>query len=132
MTAMSASVGTAYPVIMSSPLANLTPIFAVVGGKLSLVIYWRVAHYLGKRHRCSIAKMMRDYYARDPKTGCKGWFTPLPGKPLAPDNRLFIWHKVPLCLQPGSNRAKTVQDQRNGGRAMDQPLAAAATPSSST
>jgi hypothetical protein len=85
--------------------------FAVVGGKLSMVIYWQVAHYLGKRHRCSIAKMMRDYYARDPKTGCKGWFTPLPGKPRTPDNRLFIWHKVPLRLQLGSNRAKTVQDQ---------------------
>jgi len=75
-----------------------------------MVIYWRVAHYPGKRHRCSIAKMMRDYYARDPKTGCKGWFTPLPGKPLAPDNRLFIWHKVPSAcnwVQIGRRQSKT-------------------------
>ncbi|MBN1139107.1 MAG: group II intron reverse transcriptase domain-containing protein [Anaerolineae bacterium] len=30
--------------------------YSVVGRKLSMVIFWHTAHYLGKKHRCSIAK----------------------------------------------------------------------------
>jgi group II intron reverse transcriptase/maturase len=66
----------------------------VTGGKLSQVIYWRTVHYLGKRHRRSIAKVMKDHYARDPKTGCKGLYIHRPGKPPTKENRYFIWHKT--------------------------------------
>ncbi|HAA03834.1 MAG TPA: group II intron reverse transcriptase/maturase, partial [Syntrophobacteraceae bacterium] len=70
----------------------------VIGGKLSMVIFWRTVHYLGKRHRHSLAKVMHDHYTRDSKTGCKGLFTYKPGMPQIPENRYFIWHKMPKRL----------------------------------
>jgi len=83
----------------------------VIGGKLSMVIFWRTAHYLGKRHRRSLAKIMHDHYARDPKTGCKGSFIYKPGSPQVPENRYFIWHKTPKRLGVMSTAAKEVQDR---------------------
>jgi RNA-directed DNA polymerase len=59
----------------------------VTGGKLSMVIYWRTVHYLGKRHHHSIAKVMKDHYARDPKTSCLGLYVNTPAKPQTPENR---------------------------------------------
>jgi hypothetical protein len=56
--------------------------------------------------------MMRDYYARDPKTGCKGRFTPLPGKPLAPDNRLFIITLSVLVLRTLAGKEYTDDTDR--------------------
>jgi len=82
----------------------------VTGGKLSQVIYWRTVHYLGKRHRRSIAKVMKDHYARDPKTGCKGLFVYRPGKPPTTENRYFIWHKTLPRRQLGSAWNEEVQD----------------------
>ncbi|MBL7162168.1 MAG: group II intron reverse transcriptase/maturase [Anaerolineales bacterium] len=84
----------------------------VVGGKLSTVIYWRTAHYLGKKHRCSIAKMMRKRYARSSKTGCKALFTHKPGKPATPENRYFIWHKTLPRLSLASATTCGVQDKQ--------------------
>jgi group II intron reverse transcriptase/maturase len=72
--------------------------FSTVGGKLSMVIYWKTAHYLGKRHRRSISKIMRSHYDKDPKTGCKALFIYKPGQATLPENRYFIWHKRPKRL----------------------------------
>jgi len=83
-----------------------------VGGKLSMVVFWRIAHYLGKKHRCSIAKMMQKYYARDPKTGCKAMFTYKPGRPAIPENRYFVWHKTPRRLSLASVSTYHVQDEQ--------------------
>jgi RNA-directed DNA polymerase len=84
----------------------------VVGGKLSQVIFWQTAHYLGKRHRRSIAKVMHGHYARDPQTNCKGLYIYRPGKPQTPENRHFIWHKTPKRLQLGVAVAGQVQDKQ--------------------
>lgn len=83
----------------------------VIGGKLSMVIFWRTVHCLGKRHRHSLAKVMHDQYARDSKTECKGLFTYKPGMPHIPENRCFIWHKTPKRLGLMSVAAKEVQDR---------------------
>lgn len=82
----------------------------VVGGKLSMIIYWRTVHYLAKRHRRSIAKVMKDHYARDPKTGCLGLYVPVPGKPQNAENRYFIWHKTPTRLQLNATPSYHVDD----------------------
>lgn len=82
----------------------------VTGGKLSMVIYWRTVHYLGKRHRRSITKIMKNHYARDPKTGCLGLYVQTPGKPVCAENRYFVWHKTPTRLQLGANFAYQVGD----------------------
>ena len=82
----------------------------VVGGKLSMVIYWRTAHYLGKKHKCSIAKIMRKQYSRSPKTGCVALFTYKPGKPATPENRYFIWHKTLRRLSLASVSSYDTQD----------------------
>ncbi len=82
------------------------------GGKLSQVIFWRTAHYLGKRQHASIAKVMRDHYTRDPQTGCKALYTYRPGSLRVPEYRYFIWHKTPTRLQLGSGLVATVQDKR--------------------
>jgi group II intron reverse transcriptase/maturase len=85
---------------------------SVIGGKLSMVIYWRTAHYLGKRHRRSIAKMMKNHYARDPKTGCLGLYIQRPAQPPTPQNRYFIWHKMPPRLWLAAGLAYQVQDKQ--------------------
>lgn len=85
----------------------------VTGGKLSMVIYWRTVHYLSKRHRRSIAKTMKEHYARDPKTGCLGLFVPIPGKPQSEENRYFIWHKTPSRLQLNVNQVYSVEDSQS-------------------
>ena len=85
----------------------------VTGGKLSMVIYWRAVHYLGKRHRRSISKVMKDHYARDPKTGCLGLYVQIPGKPHSVENRYFVWHKTPTRLQLGTSLAYQVDDKQS-------------------
>lgn len=83
-----------------------------VGGKLSMVIYWCAAHYLGKRHRSSISKIMRDHYARDSKTGCLGLYVNIPAQPQVPANRYFVWHKAPPHLWLAASPAYQVQDKQ--------------------
>jgi len=59
-------------------------------GYLTGVVFWLTAHYLGRKHRRSIKKLMRNHYARDPKTGKKALYITRPdGK------KLFIWNKPP-------------------------------------
>jgi group II intron reverse transcriptase/maturase len=84
----------------------------VVGGKLSMVVFWRTVHYLAKKYRCSIAKVMRKHYDRSPTTGCKALFIYKPGKPPSSKTRYFVWHKTPRRLTLGSSVASTVQDKQ--------------------
>jgi hypothetical protein len=49
-----------------------------VAGKLETVVFWLVAHYLGKKLRQSLRKVMRHHYTRDPSTGCKALFVQKP------------------------------------------------------
>jgi group II intron reverse transcriptase/maturase len=86
----------------------------VIGGKLSTVVFWRTVHYLGKKHRRSIAKVMRNHYGRDPATGCKALFIHKPGEPPSPETRYFIWHKTPRRLLLASPTVTTVQDKQTG------------------
>jgi len=85
----------------------------VTGGKLSMVIYWKVVHYLSKRHKRSIPKTMKEHYARDPKTGCLGLYIPIPGKPQNTENRYFIWHKSPTRLQLNATQVYQVEDEQS-------------------
>ncbi len=82
-----------------------------IGGKLSQVIFWRTAHYLAKKHRCSIAKIMRKHYGRSSRTRCKALFDYKPGQTPSPETRYFIWHKTPKRLSLASSMAAMVQDQ---------------------
>lgn len=67
--------------------------------RLTGIIYWLTAHYLGRKHNVSIRQMMRTHYGRDPKTGRLALYT------LKPDGKLlFIWNKYPAhrsILSPG-------------------------------
>jgi group II intron reverse transcriptase/maturase len=59
-------------------------------GYLTGVVFWLTAHYLGRKHRCSIKKLMRTHYGVDPQTGRRAlYITQLDGK------RRFIWNKPP-------------------------------------
>jgi hypothetical protein len=83
----------------------------VVASKLALVVFWRTAHYLATKHKCSIAKIVRRQYARDPATGCKALFTYQPGQAASPETRYFLWHKVLPRLPLGTSAAYRVQDR---------------------
>ncbi|MFQ5856023.1 MAG: group II intron reverse transcriptase/maturase [Anaerolineae bacterium] len=83
-----------------------------VAGRLINAVFWRVAHYLGKRHRQSIRKIMRRHYARDPRTGCKALFVQRPDAKPGREARYFIWHKRPKRLPLIANKATTVQDTK--------------------
>jgi group II intron reverse transcriptase/maturase len=75
-------------------------------GYLTGVVYWLTAHYLGRKHRCSIKRMMRTRYGRDPKSKKLALYTTnQTGK------RVFIWNKPPKwqsVLSP-TVQAKDVQ-----------------------
>jgi group II intron reverse transcriptase/maturase len=59
-------------------------------GYLTGVVYWLTAHYLGRKYRRSIKKVMRTHYGVDPQTGRRALYITQPdGK------RLFIWNKPP-------------------------------------
>ncbi len=82
----------------------------VIGGKLSQATYWLTVHYLAKRHRCSIAKIMRKRYTRNLATGCMALYVYVPGKAPSPETRYFLWHKTPSRLTFSSKQATTVDD----------------------
>jgi group II intron reverse transcriptase/maturase len=84
----------------------------VIGGKLSMVIFWRTVHYLAKKHRCSIARVMRKHYGRSPQTGCKALFVYQPDKQPTPETRYYLWHKTPKRLTFASTTAKYVEDRQ--------------------
>lgn len=86
----------------------------VIGGKLSMVVYWCTVHYLAKKHRCSIAKIMRRHYHRDPSTGCKALCIYRPGQPASPETRYFLWHKPRKRRLLASASIRSVQDRQRG------------------
>ena len=59
-------------------------------GYLTGMVYWRTAHYLGRKHRRSIKQVMRTHYGVDSSTGKRALYTLQPG-----GKRLFIWNKPP-------------------------------------
>lgn len=60
---------------------------------LTGVVFWLTAHYLARKHRCSIKKMMKTHYDRDPQKGWKALYTTKPN-----GKRLFIWHIPPTKI----------------------------------
>jgi group II intron reverse transcriptase/maturase len=84
----------------------------VIGGKLSMVIFWRTVHFLAQKHRCSIAKVMRKHYGRHPVTGCKALFVYKPGKPPSPETCYYVWHKTPRRLSFSSPSVTTTRDKQ--------------------
>jgi group II intron reverse transcriptase/maturase len=58
-------------------------------GYLTGVAYWLVAHFLGRKHRRSIKKMMRTNYGIDPASGKRALYTDKGG------NRVFLWNRPP-------------------------------------
>jgi hypothetical protein len=84
-----------------------------IGSKLTTIVFWRTLHYLGKKRRRSLTKLMRKHYDRHPKTTCKTLFIDKPGKPPSADNRYYLWHKAPSRLTMFSFEASCVQDQQS-------------------
>jgi RNA-directed DNA polymerase len=61
---------------------------------LTGVVYWLTAHYLGRKHRCSIRRLMRTHYGRDPQTGRMALYT----NGSSGAKRVFVWNKPPKRL----------------------------------
>lgn len=73
---------------------------------LTGVVYWLTAHYLGRKHRCSIKRVMRTRYGVDPVSGKRALYsTGSDGK------RVYLWNKPPpwSSLFGGVVGAKDVQ-----------------------
>jgi group II intron reverse transcriptase/maturase len=72
---------------------------------LTGVVFWLTAHYLGRKHRCSIKRIMRTHYAVNPNTGRHALYI------SRDDKRLFIWNKPPRwrSIQVGSMHANDVR-----------------------
>jgi len=59
-------------------------------GKLTGIVFWLIAHYLGRKYRRSIKEIMRTHYDKDPKTKKQALFI------IQPNGKaLFIWNKYP-------------------------------------
>ena len=89
---------------------------SAVAGRLAHVVFWRVAHYLGKKHRQSLRKVMRRHYTRDPRTGCKALFVQMPDEGKGSSSRYFIWHKRPqrlLLVAKEAARVESVKSRLN-------------------
>jgi RNA-directed DNA polymerase len=56
---------------------------------LTGVAYWLCAHYLGRKHRCSIKQVMRIAYGVDPASHKRALYTCNGGK------RVYLWNKPP-------------------------------------
>lgn len=58
-------------------------------GYLTGVVYWLVAHYLGRKHRCSMPRIMRTAYGVDPASGKRALYTSTGG------TRVYLWNTPP-------------------------------------
>jgi hypothetical protein len=98
---------------------NVTARFGYLGG----VVYWLGAHYLGRKHRCSIKKVMRNHYGIDPASGKQALYTT-----DSQGKRVYIWNKPPSRQSVYSRmvRAKDVQplpiSSWAGGHSYEQRL----------
>jgi len=70
----------------------------VVAGRVATVVFWCTAHYLGKKYRQSIPKILQHHYARDPNTNCKALFVCRPDGKSGNRSNYFLWHKRPQRL----------------------------------
>jgi RNA-directed DNA polymerase len=77
-----------------------------VAGRVGTVVFWSVAHYLGKKRRQSMPRVMRQCYARDPHAGCKTLFVQKPGTMT----HYYLWHKHPGRLPLIAKEAAATQD----------------------
>jgi group II intron reverse transcriptase/maturase len=84
-----------------------------VAGRLLNVVFWRTAHYLGKKHRQSIRKALRHHYVRAPQTDCRALFVHRPDAKPESDDRYFIWHQRPKRLSLFTKAGLTVQDTKS-------------------
>ena len=84
----------------------------VVAGRLVTVVFWRVAHYLGKKHRQSLRKIMRRHYKTHPRTGCKTLSILNPGAKSGSESRCYLWHKRPKRLSLYVRETQAVQDTK--------------------
>jgi RNA-directed DNA polymerase len=73
---------------------------------LTGVVYWLTAHYLGRKYRCSIKRLMRTRYGVDPTSGKHAWYTT-----GSDGKRVYLWNKPPprRSLLSGVVGAKDVQ-----------------------
>jgi RNA-directed DNA polymerase len=81
----------------------------VVAGRVATAVFWCVAHYLGKKHRQSIPRVLHSHYARDPNTNCKALFVHRPDGKQGDRSRYFLWHKRPQRLPLVAQEATEVQ-----------------------
>lgn len=58
-------------------------------GYLTGVVYWLGAHYLGRKHRCSIPRIMRIAYGVDPASRKRALYTSKGG------TRVYLWNQPP-------------------------------------
>jgi len=85
--------------------ANNAP---TVFGRLTGIVFWMTAHYMGRKFNVSIAKIVRKHYQRDPISGRKALSIVQPN-----GKRLFLWNRYP----------KRVSIYAPGGHAEDrQPV----------
>lgn len=63
---------------------------STVFGRLTGIVFWLTAHYMGRKHNVSIAKIIRKHYQRDPITGRKALSIARPN-----GKRLFLWNRYP-------------------------------------
>jgi group II intron reverse transcriptase/maturase len=73
---------------------------------LTGVVYWLTAHYLGRKYRCSIKRLMRTHYGVDPASGKRALNTT-----GSDGKRVYLWNKPPprRSLLRGVVGAKDVQ-----------------------
>jgi group II intron reverse transcriptase/maturase len=57
---------------------------------LTGVVYWLTAHYLGRKHRRSLRRVLRTHYGVDPTSGKKALYVT-----GSRGQRVFIWNKPP-------------------------------------
>lgn len=58
--------------------------------KLTGIVFWLTAHYMGRKHNLSVKQSMERAYWRDPQTGKMALSTRHPN-----GNRVFLWNKYP-------------------------------------
>jgi group II intron reverse transcriptase/maturase len=83
-----------------------------IGSKLTTIVFWCTLHYLGKKRRRSLTKLMRKHYDQHPKTACKTLYVHKPGTPPITENRYYLWHKAPRRLSLASFAIRHVQDKQ--------------------
>lgn len=89
--------------------------------RLTGIVYWLTAHYLGSKHGQSIRKVMRTHYGRDPRTERLALYTI-----KSNGDRLFIWNRYPKhrsILSPGGHATDAkpyINTNWAGGRSLER------------